>query len=81
MLDRIVAAQTKVQNELKLESEEVYGLAIQSDPALLSFTAQGLVTTPPIKDYDQPDGEIMYASLRPIIGFARFDTDNFCSLV
>uniref|UniRef100_A0A182PLM9 Large ribosomal subunit protein mL40 n=1 Tax=Anopheles epiroticus TaxID=199890 RepID=A0A182PLM9_9DIPT len=62
LYDRIVAAQTKALNELKLESEELYQLAIQPDPTLLPFTAQGPVATPPIKDYEQPDGEYIDVS-------------------
>ncbi|XP_053658998.1 39S ribosomal protein L40, mitochondrial [Anopheles marshallii] len=62
LFDRIVAAQTKALNELKLESEELYQQAIQLDPTLVPFLAQGPVVTPPIKDYEQPDGEYIDVS-------------------
>uniref|UniRef100_A0A182JUW4 Large ribosomal subunit protein mL40 n=1 Tax=Anopheles christyi TaxID=43041 RepID=A0A182JUW4_9DIPT len=62
MFDRIIAAQTKALNELKLESEELYRQAIQPDPTLLTFVAQGPVATPPIKNYEQPDGEYIDVS-------------------
>uniref|UniRef100_A0A182T3M0 Large ribosomal subunit protein mL40 n=1 Tax=Anopheles maculatus TaxID=74869 RepID=A0A182T3M0_9DIPT len=62
LLDRTVAAQTKALNELKLESEDLYQQAIQPDPALVPFRAQGPVATPPIKGYEQPDGEYIDVS-------------------
>ncbi|KFB52660.1 AGAP000110-PA-like protein [Anopheles sinensis] len=62
LFDRIMAAQTKALNELKLESEELYQQAIQPDPALVPFGAEGPVATPPIKNYEQPDGEYIDVS-------------------
>ncbi|XP_052900820.1 39S ribosomal protein L40, mitochondrial [Anopheles moucheti] len=62
LFDRIVAAQTKALNELKLESVELYEQAIQPDPALVPIRVQGPVATPPIKDYEQPDGEYIDVS-------------------
>lgn len=43
--------------ELRQESEELWFEAIQVDPTLLPFKAKGPVSTPPIKDYEAPDGE------------------------
>lgn len=62
LFDRIVAAQAKALGELQLASDELYQRAIQPDPALLPFVAQGPVSTPPIKDYEQPDGEYIDVS-------------------
>ncbi|XP_058117648.1 large ribosomal subunit protein mL40-like [Anopheles ziemanni] len=62
LFDRIMAAQTKALNELKLESEGLYQQAIQPDPALVPFGAEGPVATPPIKNYEQPDGEYIDVS-------------------
>uniref|UniRef100_A0A182QWZ8 Large ribosomal subunit protein mL40 n=1 Tax=Anopheles farauti TaxID=69004 RepID=A0A182QWZ8_9DIPT len=62
LFDRIVAAQTKALNELRLESEPLYQQAIQPDQTLVPFSAQGPVATPPIKDYEQPDGEYIDVS-------------------
>ncbi|XP_058066977.1 large ribosomal subunit protein mL40 [Anopheles bellator] len=62
LYDRLVAAQTKALNELKLESEELYQKAIQVDQELVPYRASGPVSTPPIKDYEQPDGEYIDVS-------------------
>ncbi|XP_061184705.1 large ribosomal subunit protein mL40-like [Saccostrea echinata] len=43
--------------ELRKESEELYVQAIQEDPNLLSYSKSGPSLTPPIKDYNFPDGE------------------------
>lgn len=43
--------------ELRQESEELWFEAIQVDSALLPFKVKGPVLTPPIKDYEAPDGE------------------------
>lgn len=57
MLDRITFAQQKALDELRKESEELYQEAIQIDFQLIPFKAQGPVETPPIKNYDVPDGD------------------------
>ncbi|XP_067012899.1 large ribosomal subunit protein mL40 [Anabrus simplex] len=57
MIDRIIFAQQKALDELRKESEELYLEAIQIDPGLIPFETKGPVHTPPIKDYDSPDGE------------------------
>lgn len=50
-------AQEKALRELRLESEELYQAAIQLDSNLVPFHAEGPVATPPIQNYDSPDGE------------------------
>lgn len=50
-------SQRKALQELRLESEELYQEAIQPDMSLLPVTVKGPVTTPPIQNYDSPDGE------------------------
>lgn len=57
MCDRIVMAQQWALDELKKESEELYQAAIQLDETLLPFKSKGPVETPPIENYDSPDGE------------------------
>lgn len=57
MIDRLMFAQQKALDELRLESEELYQEAIQIDENLIPFHAKGPVRTPPIKDYDVPDGD------------------------
>lgn len=56
-IDRLVQAQTKALDELRLESEELYQAAVQPDANMLPFKAKMVVATPPITDYDSPDGE------------------------
>lgn len=62
LIDQVLQAQRKALDELKLESEELYEAAIQPDPQILPFKARVLVSTPPIKDYDSPDGEYIDVS-------------------
>lgn len=56
MIDRMISSQTKALEELRLESEELYKEAIQIDPVLIPYQTIGPVRTPPVKDYDSPDG-------------------------
>lgn len=56
-IDRLMEAQTKALDELRLESEELYQAAIQPDATLLPYKAQMIVQTPPIENYESPDGE------------------------
>ncbi|KAG8281134.1 39S ribosomal protein L40, mitochondrial [Homalodisca vitripennis] len=57
LVERLAYSQARALNELRQESEELYQEAIQIDPALLPFVVQGPVVTPPIPDYESPDGE------------------------
>lgn len=56
-IDRLVQAQTKALDELRLESEDLYEAAVQPDFTMLPFKGKMVVATPPIKDYESPDGE------------------------
>lgn len=58
-IDRLVELQFKALEELRLESEELYQAAIQPDEKLVPFKTKGPVSTPPIKDYDSPDGDYL----------------------
>ncbi|GAB0088271.1 mitochondrial ribosomal protein L40 [Sergentomyia squamirostris] len=62
LIDQVMQAQSKALDELKLESEELYEAAIQPDPLLLPFKNRVLVSTPPIANYDSPDGEYIDVS-------------------
>ncbi|XP_065081551.1 large ribosomal subunit protein mL40 [Ochlerotatus camptorhynchus] len=62
LIDRVLAAQTKALNELRLESEELYQSAVQVDEGLVPFQAVGPVVTPPIEGYEMPDGEYLDVS-------------------
>lgn len=56
-IEDALKAQTEALNELKLESEELYRAALEPDPLLLPFTREGPTYTPPIPEYEAPDGK------------------------
>lgn len=62
LVDQIVAAQEKALQELRLESEDLYQEAIQQDISLVPYFAVGPVATPPITNYESPDGDYVDAS-------------------
>lgn len=57
MLDRIMYAQQKALDELQKESVELYQEAIQFDFTLMPLKSEGPVDTPPVENYDAPDGD------------------------
>uniref|UniRef100_A0A023FU56 Large ribosomal subunit protein mL40 n=1 Tax=Amblyomma parvum TaxID=251391 RepID=A0A023FU56_AMBPA len=57
MLERIVATQQKALEMLKNASEELYNAAIQPDNGLLPAQFKAIVSTPPIENYEAPDGK------------------------
>ncbi|XP_015109288.1 39S ribosomal protein L40, mitochondrial [Diachasma alloeum] len=57
MIDTVVLSQQKALDELRAESEELYQAAIEVDLSFLPHDVQGPVSTPPIKEFDSPDGE------------------------
>lgn len=50
-------AQREALHELKLESEELYQAALTPDPLLFPFVREGPSYTPPIPNYQAPDGK------------------------
>lgn len=50
-------AQREALQELKLESEELYQAALTPDPLLFPFVHEGPSYTPPIPEYQAPDGK------------------------
>ncbi|XP_072929772.1 large ribosomal subunit protein mL40 [Epargyreus clarus] len=56
-IDRIMSAQKRALDQLYEESEELYDEAVMPDLQLIPYTITGPVATPPIKNYDSPDGE------------------------
>ncbi|XP_058811330.1 large ribosomal subunit protein mL40, partial [Topomyia yanbarensis] len=46
LIDRVLSAQTKALNELRLESEDLYQLAVHTDDALVPLKVEGPVSTP-----------------------------------
>uniref|UniRef100_A0A0K8SNV1 Large ribosomal subunit protein mL40 n=1 Tax=Lygus hesperus TaxID=30085 RepID=A0A0K8SNV1_LYGHE len=62
MIDRIVLSQQWALDQLRAESEELYQAAVTPDEGLMPFIATGPVETPPIQNYDSPDGEFVDVS-------------------
>ncbi|CAG5924592.1 large ribosomal subunit protein mL40 [Menidia menidia] len=56
-IELALEAQREALEELKLESEELYRAALKPDPLLFPFTHEGPANTPPIPNYDAPDGK------------------------
>lgn len=50
-------AQRQALDELKIESEDLYKAAIAPDTDLFPFQHQGPCYTPPIPNYEAPDGK------------------------
>ncbi|XP_047238536.1 39S ribosomal protein L40, mitochondrial [Girardinichthys multiradiatus] len=50
-------AQREALEELKLESKELYQAALKPDPLLFPVTHEGPAYTPPIPNYEAPDGK------------------------
>ncbi|XP_050541741.1 39S ribosomal protein L40, mitochondrial [Daktulosphaira vitifoliae] len=57
VLSDLEYSQQRALNELREISEELYQAAIQIDESLLPYTLEGPVETPPIENYESPDGE------------------------
>lgn len=57
MLERVVATQQTALEMLREVSEELYQAAIQPDESLLPAQFKAIVSTPPIENYDVPDGK------------------------
>lgn len=56
-IDRIMSAQKRALDQLYEVSEELYNEAVMPDLSLLPYQVKGPVATPPIKNYESPDGE------------------------
>jgi len=50
-------SQQRALNELREVSEELYQAAIEIDESVLPYNFTGPVETPPIENYQSPDGE------------------------
>ncbi|KAF7408259.1 hypothetical protein HZH66_002796 [Vespula vulgaris] len=63
-IEGLILSQKRALRELKAESEELYNEAIQIDLTFLPYLRQGPCHTPPIKNYDSPDGEYIDITLK-----------------
>ncbi|XP_036923239.1 39S ribosomal protein L40, mitochondrial [Sturnira hondurensis] len=52
----MLEAQQEALQELKLTSQELHGEAIKRDPSLFPFEREGPTYTPPISNYQPPEG-------------------------
>jgi len=57
MFHRMTRSQEKALAQLRLESEELYWAAVDTDSALIPYSAQGPVETAAFEDYHMPDGD------------------------
>ncbi|XP_067861641.1 39S ribosomal protein L40, mitochondrial [Heptranchias perlo] len=57
MIQSVMEAQQQALQELRLVSEELYQAAIKRDQGLFPLELQGPCFTPPIADYQAPDGK------------------------
>ncbi|XP_076283924.1 mitochondrial ribosomal protein L40 [Lasioglossum baleicum] len=55
-IESIMASQERALTELKAVSEYLYEKAIEIDESYLPYTTSGPLNTPPIQNYDSPDG-------------------------
>lgn len=56
-VDLALEAQREALEELRLESEELYQAALKPDPLLFPFSHEGPAYTPPMRNYEAPDGK------------------------
>lgn len=63
-IDSMMYSQQKALDELRAVSEDLYQEAIQVDSGLLPHIAKGPLRTPPIENYDSPDGEYINTTRR-----------------
>lgn len=56
-IESMIASQHRALEELKAESQDLYDAAIELDMSLLSLEVTGPTRTPPIPNYDVPDGD------------------------
>lgn len=57
VIKSIMISQETALKELKAVSKELYKKAVEFDDSYLPYNAMGPVHTPPISNYDSPDGE------------------------
>ncbi|XP_062896970.1 39S ribosomal protein L40, mitochondrial [Mobula hypostoma] len=57
MMQSMIDAQHEALQELRLESEDLYQAAIKRDQGLFPLELPGCSYTPPIADYQAPDGK------------------------
>ena len=64
VIESIVLSQEKALKELKAASKQLYKKAVEFDDSFLPYNTIGPVHTPPINNYDSPDGEYVDITLK-----------------
>ncbi|KAG1687709.1 39S ribosomal protein L40, mitochondrial [Nymphon striatum] len=64
MIRRLITAQDQALQALREESEDLYQAATQIDSNLLPFKCDGPTETPPITNYESPDGDYLDVTKR-----------------
>ncbi|CAL7949732.1 unnamed protein product [Xylocopa violacea] len=64
VIKSIMTSQETALKELKAVSTELYKKAIEFDDSYLPYNAMGPVHTPPISNYDSPDGEYIDTTIK-----------------
>ena len=64
VIESIVLSQEKALKELRAASEQLYKKAVEFDDSILPYNTIGPVHTPPINNYDSPDGEYIDITLK-----------------
>ncbi|XP_076235426.1 mitochondrial ribosomal protein L40 [Calliopsis andreniformis] len=64
IIESMMLSQEKALKELKIVSKELYEKAVEFDKSFLPYNALGPVHTPPIDNYDSPDGEYINVTFK-----------------
>lgn len=64
VMKSILKSRETALNELRAASEELYKEAVQLDTSYLPYSASGPLHTPPINNYDNPDGEYLETTIK-----------------
>ncbi|XP_076748674.1 mitochondrial ribosomal protein L40 [Xylocopa sonorina] len=64
VIKSIMTSQERALKELKAVSTELYKKALEFDDSYLPYTTMGPVHTPPISNYDSPDGEYIDTTIK-----------------
>ncbi|XP_060826860.1 large ribosomal subunit protein mL40 [Bombus pascuorum] len=64
VMKSIMVSQEIALKELKAVSKQLYKKAVEFDDSFVPYSVTGPVCTPPIKDFDSPDGEYIETTVK-----------------
>ncbi|XP_024223103.1 39S ribosomal protein L40, mitochondrial isoform X2 [Bombus impatiens] len=64
VMKSIMVSQEIALKELKAVSKQLYKKAVEFDDSFVPYSVTGPVYTPPIKDFDSPDGEYIETTVK-----------------